>query len=56
MNSRALRTLPLTLACLLASPLLLAQADAIPRTEFGHPDLQGTYTFRTITPCHRRSR
>ena len=24
-----------------------------PRTSFGHPDLQGTYTFRTLTPMQR---
>ena len=28
------------------------QAD-IPRTENGHPDFQGTYTYRTITPLNR---
>ena len=37
---------------LVLSPLLFAQSD-IPRTEHGHPDLQGTYTFRTITPLQR---
>ena len=31
----------------------LAQSNDIPRTEYGHPDLQGTYTFRTITPLNR---
>ena len=30
-----------------------AQSNDIPRTEHGHPDLQGTYTFRTITPLNR---
>lgn len=30
-----------------------AQNNDIPRTEHGHPDLQGTYTFRTITPLNR---
>jgi hypothetical protein len=30
-----------------------AQNSDIPRTEYGHPDLQGTYTFRTITPLNR---
>ena len=24
-----------------------------PETSFGHPDLQGTYTFRTLTPMQR---
>ena len=43
----------LTLAVFLASKPLLAQAVEPPRTEHGHPDLQGTYTFRTITPLQR---
>lgn len=25
----------------------------VPKTSFGHPDLQGTYTFRTLTPMQR---
>ena len=37
---------------LLTTPLL-AQEQAVPRTEWGHPDFQGTYTFRTITPLNR---
>ncbi len=40
-------------ASLLCTTTLLAQAGAIPRTEYGHPDMQGTYTFRTITPLER---
>ena len=43
----------LTLAVFLASKPLLAKAVEPPRTEHGHPDLQGTYTFRTITPLQR---
>ena len=43
----------LTLAVFLASKPLLAQPVEPPRTEHGHPDLQGTYTFRTITPLQR---
>ncbi len=35
------------------SSALFAQSNDIPRTEHGHPDLQGTYTFRTITPLNR---
>lgn len=31
----------------------LASAQEIPRTEYGHPDLQGTYTYRTLTPLNR---
>lgn len=45
-----------TLAALaggLLSCLAFAQSGEIPRTEYGHPDLQGTYTFRTLTPLNR---
>lgn len=52
MISRALKPC-LTLLGLLATPALLAQSEDVPRTEFGHPDFQGTYTFRTITPLQR---
>ncbi len=31
----------------------LAQPGDQPRTAYGHPDLQGTYTFRTITPLEQ---
>ncbi len=34
---------------------LLAQAAEVPRTAHGHPDLQGIYTFSTITPLQRPS-
>lgn len=43
----------------LAAGLLLAAAAGAawpagaPRTEHGHPDFQGVYTFRTITPLNR---
>lgn len=51
------RALARGLLALLASPLLigqsLAQSADIPRTEFGQPNFQGTYTFRTITPLQR---
>lgn len=51
------RALARGLLALLASPLLigqgLAQSNDIPRTEYGQPDFQGTYTFRTITPLQR---
>lgn len=39
-------------ACCLAF-LVNVQAQEMPRTEHGVPDLQGTYTFRTITPLQR---
>ncbi len=43
----------LALAGLLALPVLaLAQEDA-PRTDWGAPDLQGIWDFRTITPMER---
>ena len=42
-----------TLTGALLSCLAFAQSNDIPRTEYGHPDLQGTYTFRTLTPLNR---
>jgi hypothetical protein len=48
-----LRTLVTGLIGLLLAPFSLAQDASIPRTEHGHPDFQGTYTFRTITPLQR---
>ena len=48
-----LRTLVTGLTGLLLAPFALAQEASIPRTEHGHPDFQGTYTFRTITPLQR---
>lgn len=42
------------LFALLALPLTAqSESSAGPRTEYGYPDLQGTYTFRTITPLNR---
>jgi len=40
---------------LLLSPLAVSQPSAYepPRTPDGHPDLQGTFTFRTLTPMQR---
>ncbi|MEQ8408229.1 MAG: hypothetical protein RKH07_08140 [Gammaproteobacteria bacterium] len=52
MTARTLPLLPAALLGLLVAPMTLAQED-IPRTAYGHPDLQGTYTFRTITPLQR---
>lgn len=39
----------------LLSPLAVSQPSAYepPRTPDGHPDLQGTFTFRTLTPMQR---
>ena len=43
------------LVCVLAAlaPLASAGQEAVPRTPWGHPDLQGTYTNKTITPLQR---
>ncbi|MCB1672903.1 MAG: hypothetical protein R3F41_07905 [Gammaproteobacteria bacterium] len=32
---------------------LFAQSSTLPRTAYGAPDLQGTYTYRTLTPLNR---
>ena len=32
---------------------LYGQSAEFPRTEYGQPDLQGTYTYRTLTPLNR---
>jgi hypothetical protein len=53
MNSRTLAKPILALASIVVVALISAQTDDFPRTEFGHPDLQGTYTFRTLTPLNR---
>ncbi|MEX2130325.1 MAG: hypothetical protein WD772_02465 [Pseudohongiellaceae bacterium] len=45
--------LSIATAALLLTPALLAQNNDLPRTEWGHPDFQGTFTFRTITPLNR---
>jgi len=53
MINRALSKLSLAIVTVLVAPLLSAQSADFPRTEHGQPDLQGTYTFRTITPLNR---
>jgi len=53
MNKTLLALLVAAPASLIFNTTLLAQATAIPRTEYGHPDMQGTYTFSTITPLER---
>lgn len=45
--------LALAATSLLSTSLLQAQESEFPRTEYGHPDFQGTYTFRTLTPLNR---
>lgn len=53
MNNRALTKLSLSLAAVVALGSSNAQDADSPRTEYGHPDFQGFYTFRTITPLQR---
>jgi hypothetical protein len=53
MHRPRLSLLALSLSAALVTPLALAQSDDIPRTAYGHPDFQGFYTFRTITPLNR---
>ena len=53
MIHRALGKLAIAIAGILLAPALSAQSSEIPRTEYGQPDLQGTYTFRTLTPLNR---
>lgn len=53
MNSTGLAKPLLAVASILVAPLISAQSDDFPRTEYGQPDLQGTYTFRTLTPLSR---
>ncbi len=53
MKKQALAALSLACGGMLSASALLAQDAGVPRTEYGHPDFQGTYTFRTITPLNR---
>lgn len=53
MNNRVLTALSLFTGSLLITPMLLAQSSDIPRNEYGDPDFQGTYTYRTLTPLNR---
>lgn len=53
MNHRVLSALSLTIVSLLIIPPLGAQTSDIPRTEFGVPNFQGTYSYRTLTPLNR---
>ena len=41
------------LATVVAAPVAAAGQEAMPRTAWGHPDLQGTWTNKTITPLQR---
>jgi hypothetical protein len=53
MIKRILISACLVPGALLLAPALMAQDTGNPRTEHGHPDFQGTYTFRTLTPLNR---
>lgn len=58
MSSRILGKAIASSVALLLVPVLFAQSSSspssdIPRTEYGQPDFQGTFTFRTITPLNR---
>jgi hypothetical protein len=53
MNHRLLSVSGLAFVSLLIAPALIAQVSGIPRTEYGTPDFQGTYTYRTLTPLNR---
>src|SRR5688500_14390046 len=59
---RALVLATLLIAAIVAADHLFAQspaprspaaAAAVPRTPWGHPDLQGTWDYKTITPLER---
>lgn len=53
MNKRLLIALSTLVGGLLAAGALHAQSSDMPRTAKGYPDLQGTYTYRTLTPLNR---
>lgn len=51
MNRQVLATISITLC--IAGSSALGQTPEIPRTHSGAPDLQGIYTYRTLTPLNR---
>ena len=53
MNEKFLLQLSMIVAGLLMAGTLYAQSSEIPRTEYGSPNLQGIYTYRTLTPLNR---
>jgi len=53
MNFKILRTAMLGLLATTFAQSLFAQENDVPRTTSGHPDLQGIYTYRTLTPLNR---
>lgn len=56
-RTTALKSLTLlTVGCLLSASALAADDYAVPRTEWGQPDLQGVWNFSSNTPMQRPSR
>ena len=53
MQNAKLKTVTLNLCALAFSQMLFAQSVELPKTEHGDPDLQGIYTYRTLTPLNR---
>ncbi|HAC87751.1 MAG: hypothetical protein CMQ32_04365 [Gammaproteobacteria bacterium] len=53
MNEKFLLQLSMIVAGLLMAGTLYAQSSEFPRTEYGSPNLQGIYTYRTLTPLNR---
>ena len=53
MHSKKLFVVYLAFGLLVSWPNLNAQLAGRSLTEHGHPDFQGTYTYRTITPLNR---
>lgn len=49
---RTLSALGLVLLAALPAPAM-GQDFVMPRTEYGDPDIQGTFTYRTLTPLNR---
>lgn len=53
MNALIRRTITIGLLAVTLPCLSLAQSPELPRTIHGDPDLQGSYTYRTLTPLNR---
>ena len=58
MHSKAASKLSIAIIALVATPIIWSQSTEsqssdLPRTEYGQPNFQGTYTFRTLTPLNR---
>lgn len=53
MKIRSLFLPSLAISSILVIPTVCAQSHEDRLTEYGYPDLQGTYTYRTITPLNR---